>query len=80
MDFQLPSLSPRVSGIVVIDVAEQQAGVGAVDNQAHITRHPHGPKPLVSGLVELVELVARLRRLELKIERRRLNGLLLVAG
>ncbi len=51
-----------------------------MDNEAYIARHPHGPKPLVSGLAEFVETVARLRRIELQIERCCLNGLLLIAG
>ena len=41
---------------------------------------PHRPEILVLRLVELVEAHARIGRVELQVEGRRLDGLLLVAG
>jgi hypothetical protein len=59
---------------VVVDVAEQQAVGGAVNDEADVAAHPHGPEVPVLRLVELVELEPGARRVHLKIERRRLRS------
>ena len=80
MSLELPALRPRVRAIVVTDVAEQQAGVGAVHDQPDVGVHPDRPEALVLRLVQPVKAQTRGRRVHLKIERGRLHGLLLVAG
>ena len=65
---------------MVADVAEQQARLGPVDDQPDVAADPHRPEVLVLRLVELVELQPGLRRVDLQVEGRRLDGLLLVAG
>ncbi len=66
--------------VVVIDVAEQQAGVGPVNDEPDVAAHAHRPEAPVPRLVELVKAQPRTRRIYLQIERRRLHALLLVAG
>src|SRR5260370_14401171 len=77
---QLAPLGPGVRLVVVIDVAQQQAVLGAVHDEPQIEVHPHRPKVLVLGLVQLVKAKARLIGIELQIEGRGLHGLLLVAA
>ena len=62
------------------DVAEEEALVGAVDDEPDIEIAADRPEVLVLGLVEAVELQAGVGRIELKVEGRGLGGLLLVAG
>jgi hypothetical protein len=69
-----------IGGIVMPDVAEQQAGFSPVNDQSNVTAYPNRPKSAIFRSFELVELHARMRRVQLKIERRRLYGLLLIAG
>ena len=77
---ELPPLRPVVRLVVVVHVAEQQALLGAVDDQPHVGVDPNRPEALVARLVEPVELEPRGGRVHLQVERRRLDGLLLVAG
>ena len=51
-----------------------------MNDQPDVAVHPHRPEVLVLRLVELVEAHAGIGRVELQVERRRLDGLLLVAG
>ena len=80
MPFQSPSFGPLVRRVVMIDVAEQDAGSGPVDDQPDVATDPHGPEVLVLRPVDLVQLQARMRRVHLQVERRGLDRLLLVAG
>ena len=80
MRLELPALRPRVRAVVVIDVAEQQAGVGPVHDQPDVRVDPDRPETLVLRLIELVKAQARRRRVHLQVEGGRLDGLLLVAG
>ena len=64
----------------MIDVAEQEAGSGPVDDQPDVATDPHGPEVLVLRPVDLVQLQARVRRVHLQVERRCLHRLLLVTG
>ena len=80
MRLQLAAFRPVIGLVVVIDVAEQKAGGRLVNDQPDVAAHPHRPEVLVLCLVELVEAHAGIGRVELQVERRRLDGLLLVAG
>ena len=80
MRLQLAPLGPVVGLVVMIDVAEQQAASRLVDDQPDVAADPHRPEVLVLRLVELVEAHAGIGRVELQVEGRRLDGLLLVAG
>ena len=80
MPFQSPSFGPLVRRVVMIDVEEQEAGSGPVDDQPDVATDPNGPEVLVLRPVDLVQLQARMRRIHLEVERRGLHRLLLVAG
>ena len=80
MPFQSPSFGPLIGGVVMIDVAEQEAGSGPVDDEPDVATDPRGPEVLVLRPVDLVQLQARMRRVHLQVERRGLDRLLLVAG
>ena len=80
MRLQPAPLGPLIGPVVVIDVAEQQAAVGPMDDEPDVAAHPHRPEVPVPRPVELVKLKPRTRRIDLKIERRRLRSLLLVGG
>ena len=79
MAFQLAPLGPAVGVVVVADIAQQQATVGPMDDEPEIPTGSHRPEIRVTGPVELVKFHAGVGRIELKIESRGLNGLLLVA-
>ena len=80
MRFKLAALGPVVRLVVVRHVAEQQAPARSVHDQPDVAVHPHGPEVPVPDLIELVKAQSRLRRIELEVEGRRLDRLLLVAG
>jgi len=65
---------------VVVDVAQQQAVGRLVHDEPDIAAHAHRPEVSIARLVELVKAHARAGRVHLQVERRRLGGLLLVAG
>src|SRR5207245_603461 len=44
MRFQLATLRPRVRAIMMIDVAEEETGVGPVDDEPYVGVHPYRPK------------------------------------
>ena len=62
------------------DVAEQEAGSGPVDDQPDVATDANGPEVLVLRPVDLVQLQPRMRRVHLQVERRGLDGPLLVTG
>ena len=64
--------------VVVIHIAQQQAGFGTVDDQADVGADPQGPEMGIAHLVQLVKLQAGLGGVYLEIERRGLHGLLLL--
>src|SRR5665213_18869 len=78
MRFELPPLPPLVGAVVVTDIAKQQAGLSPVNDQPDVCIYPDRPEPPIFGLVQLVELQTRMRRIQLKIEGRSLYGLLLL--
>ena len=80
MCLQLAAFGPLVGSVVMIDVAEQQAALRAMDDQPDVAADTHGPEVFVFGFVELVELHARIGRIKLQVERCRLHGFLLVTG
>lgn len=65
---------------MMINIAEQQAGFTAVNNQANIAARPHRPEVLVPGAIQLVETHAGAGRIQLQVEGRCFDELLLVAG
>ena len=80
MGFHPAALCPVVCVIVVADVAQQQAGVIAVHDQADVAGHANRPEVLVFGLIQLVEAQARMGRVQLQVKGGHLRGLLFVAG
>ena len=70
MPFQPPSFGPLIGGVVMIDVAEEEAGSGPVDDQPDVATDPNGPEVLVLRPVDLVQLQPRMRRVHLQVERR----------
>jgi hypothetical protein len=76
---QLPPLGPRVRVVVMPDVAKQQARPRAVYDQPQVPVHPHRPEVLVTGAIQPVELHTGVCRIELEVECRRLDCLLLLA-
>ncbi len=65
---------------MVIDVTEQQASLGLVDDQPDVAADANRPEVLVFGLFEFVKTHPGIRRIELQVERGRLDGLLLFAS
>ncbi|MFQ5651411.1 MAG: hypothetical protein ACE5IY_15855 [bacterium] len=78
--FQLTPRRPAIGLVVVPYIAQQQAIVSSVHNQAKIPAHPHRAEIGISRPIQLMEFHPRLRRIELQIERRGLDGLLLFVG
>ena len=75
-----PALSPAVRRVMVVRVAEQQARVGPMHDQAQIAADARRPEVPVFALVDAVELRAGVRRVELQVEGRGLRRPLLVRG
>ncbi len=75
-----PPLGPAIGLVVVVDVGEQQARGGAVDDEPDVRVHPHGPEALVLRAVELVEGQAGRGGIHLQVEGGHLHRLLLLAG
>ena len=71
---------PAVGGIVVIDVAEQEAILCAVNDDADVRADAHGPEIFITGAVEPVELQARARGIDLHIKGGRLDRFLFVTA
>src|SRR6266567_7053966 len=74
------ALSPAVSRVMMIDVAEQQAVACLMNDQPDVAAGAHRPEVLVFGAVDSVEVHARLRWVELQVEGGGLDEFLLVAG
>ena len=80
MSFELPAFGPVIGAVVVTDIAQQQAGFSPMNDQPDIAAHPNRPKPVIFRAIELMELQSRMSRVQLEIEGRGLDRLLLVAG
>ena len=80
MRLQLAAFRLIVGFVMMIHVAEQQAGITFVDDQPDIAVNSDRPEVLVLGFVELVEAHAWIGRIELQVERRHFDGLLLLAS
>ena len=80
MRLQPPALRPAVGAVVVVDVAEQQAILRAVNDDADIRTDAHGPEVGIARPVQPVELQAGPRRIHLQVESRRFDRLLLAAA
>ena len=80
MGLQLAPLGPIVRLVVVADEAKQQAGVAPMNDHPDVATDPHRPEILVFRLIEFVEAHAWIGGIELQVERRCLDRLLLVAG
>ena len=65
---------------MVIDVAEQEAVLGAVNDDADVRADAHGPEIFITGAVEPVELQTRARGIDLHIKGGRLDRFLLVTA
>jgi hypothetical protein len=73
-------LSPTISGVVMPHITEQQARRSLVNNQPHICVDAYRPEIRVSGTVEPMEMQTPAARVQLQIERRGLDRLLLRPG
>ena len=80
MGFEFAAFGPVVGRVVVRDVAEEEAGIGAMDDDTEVEVDADGPEALVFGAVEFVELEAGLGGVDLEVESCGLGGFLLVAG
>src|SRR3989304_4287354 len=80
MYFQLALFSPAVGRVVVIHIAKEETFAGLMDNYPEVTTDPHRPEVFVFCIVELVELHARIGRVQLQVKGRSLHGLLFFAG
>jgi hypothetical protein len=54
-----------VGFVMMIHVAQQQAGCGSVYDQPHVAGYTHRPEIVVPGLIQPVELQFRMRRIQL---------------
>jgi hypothetical protein len=78
--FQLAPFRPVIGPVVVVDVAEQEARIALVHDQANVAADAHGPEIPVPRLVQPVQAHAGIGRVELQVEGRGLDRALLVAG
>ena len=77
MRFQLAAARPFVGVVVMIDIAEEQARLGLVDDQAQIEADARRPEVTVLRLIDAVHLGAGLGGVDLEIEGGGFNGFLL---
>lgn len=80
MRFELAPLGPSIRLVVVIDVTQQQIVGAAMHDQTDIAIDAQRAEIRIARRIQLVELHTRMGRIKLQIERRGLNGLLLIAG
>ena len=80
MRFEPAPLGPSIRLVVVIDVAQQQIVGAAMHDQADIAVDAQRAEIWIARRIQLVKLHTRMVRIKLQIERRSLNGLLLIAG
>ena len=70
---------PLIRLVVMIDVAQQQASSGLVNDQTNVPTHADGPEVRIFRFRKFVKLQTRMTWIQLEIKRRSLYGLLLVA-
>src|SRR5260370_35429379 len=80
VSFELPAFGPVIGAVVVTDIAQQQAGFSPMNDQPDVAAHPNRPKPVIFRAIELMELQSWMSRVQLEIEGRSLDGLLLLAS
>jgi hypothetical protein len=80
MGFQLAALGPGVGSVVMIDVAKQQAVGVSMHDDPDVAADPDRPEILVPRPFELVTAHGGIGRVELQVERRRLDEFLLLAS
>ena len=80
MRLQFASFRPVVSLVAVVNVTEQKGCIALMDDQANVAANTHRPEIFVLRLVEFVKTHARIRRIDLQVERRCLDGFLFVAS
>lgn len=78
--FDFAAFGPLVGFVVVVDVAEEEAAFGAMDDEADVAADTGAPEVFVFGFVEFVELDAGVGGVGLEVEDGDLDQLLLVAG
>lgn len=78
--FDAAALGPGIGVVVVADIAEQQAGLGAMQDDADVVAGAGSPEILVFGAVDAVQFQGRRGRVDLKIEGGGLGGALLLGG
>jgi hypothetical protein len=71
-------LGPGIGLVVMVDVAEQQAPLGPMHDQPDVPVDPHRPERGVLRPLQLVELEPRMGWVQLEVERRGLDRLLLL--
>src|SRR6516165_4923568 len=72
-------LGPFIGGVVMPNIAEHEARRGAMDDQADVVVDPHRPEIRVARPVEPMQAQTGRRSVQLQIERRGLDRLLLGA-
>jgi hypothetical protein len=80
MRLKFSPLSPTVCLVVMVNVAKEYASGGSVQDEANIIIDSHREKIPVPRFFEAMEIHARTRRIDLKVERRVLDRFLLVWG
>ena len=78
MTFEDTPLCPGVRGVVVRDIAEQQAHVGSVDDESEVVVYADGEEGTVLRLVQPMEAHPRAVGIHLEVEGCRLNRPLFV--
>jgi hypothetical protein len=68
MRLEFPAFRPVICITVVTDIAQQEANVGAMHDDADVTRYANRPRPLILGLIEAVKLQTRMRWVHLEAE------------
>src|SRR5205085_2553360 len=65
--------------VVMIDVTQQQASSGLVNDQTNVSTHADGPEIRVFRFCKFVKLQTRMTWIQLEIKCRSLDGFLLLA-
>lgn len=79
MRLDAPALRPRIGFVVVVDIGEQQARLGLVDDDPDVAADPGRPEIRVLRLVDAMQLQTGVGRIDLHVEGRRLHGLLVLS-
>ena len=71
---------PFINFVVVIDIAQQQASIRAIHDQANIAANPYRAEIFVPRPIKLVKAEARISWGQLQIEGRCFDGFLFIAS